>query len=524
MTDAQAPIPIDRGRQLFVDDHLIAETDLRRTFHKPVFDPAAPVLYPITEAEINSGVMPAAAMASILYDPRARCYKAWYLAGYDDGFAYATSRDGLEWQRPDLSIVPGTNRFLTSPRGYVRNGASVCLDHDAQDPRKRFKMFAFHRAGTGTWPRREPVPLPEPAEMAHLYTSPDGVQWTERARTGPCGDNTSLFRNPFRGTWAYSVRTFDGRFGRARRYYEHPDFVASAEWQPADLMPWLEADTADRPDPALNFRPELYKVDCVAYESVMIGLFGIYRGPPNHIASALGVPKTIDLVVGFSRDGLSWDRPDRTAFVASSREEGTWNRGYLHASGGLCVIVGDELRFYITGFSGISPAQVSGPYAGGSIGIARLRRDGFASMDGPGIAMPPVTRTGSRRALLPDYVAPSGSLTTHPVQFSGRQLFVNARVVGGDLRVEVLDANGVTIEGFSRADCRAVEGDSTKCAVTWRSGHLAKLAGRPVRFRFWLASGELYAFWVSNDERGASHGYVAAGGPGFDGATDTTGA
>ncbi len=32
-----------------------------------------------------------------------------------------------------------------------------------------------------------------------------------------------------------------------------------------------------------------------------------------------------------------------------------------------------------------------------------------------------------------------------------------------------------------------------------------------------------YSFWVSLDKTGASHGYVAAGGPGFDGPIDTLG-
>jgi hypothetical protein len=52
---------------------------------------------------------------------------------------------------------------------------------------------------------------------------------------------------------------------------------------------------------------------------------------------------------------------------------------------------------------------------------------------------------------------------------------------------------------------------------------LASLSGRPVRFRFTLRSGSLYAFWVSPDARGASHGCVAAGGPGFAGAVDDAG-
>ena len=63
--------------------------------------------------------------------------------------------------------------------------------------------------------------------------------------------------------------------------------------------------------------------------------------------------------------------------------------------------------------------------------------------------------------------------------------------------------------------------DSTRAAVTWKGADLAKLPGQAVRFRFHLRTGELYAFWVSPEGTGASHGYLAAGGPGFTGATDT---
>src|SRR5207253_1244598 len=37
-------IPIDVGRQLFVDDFLIAETTLTRTFHRTTYHPATPIL------------------------------------------------------------------------------------------------------------------------------------------------------------------------------------------------------------------------------------------------------------------------------------------------------------------------------------------------------------------------------------------------------------------------------------------------------------------------------------------------
>ena len=52
---------------------------------------------------------------------------------------------------------------------------------------------------------------------------------------------------------------------------------------------------------------------------------------------------------------------------------------------------------------------------------------------------------------------------------------------------------------------------------------LSALAGKPVRFRFHLRNGSLYSFWVSPETSGASHGYVAAGGPGFTGPADTVG-
>jgi hypothetical protein len=106
------------------------------------------------------------------------------------------------------------------------------------------------------------------------------------------------------------------------------------------------------------------------------------------------------------------------------------------------------------------------------------------------------------------------------VRFSGKHLFVNADVAGGELSAEVLDERGQVMDGLGRADCVPVRADKTRQAVTWKAGELAKVAGRAVRFRFHLRGGRLYAFWVSPEKSGASHGYVAAGGPGLRGPAD----
>jgi hypothetical protein len=125
-------------------------------------------------------------------------------------------------------------------------------------------------------------------------------------------------------------------------------------------------------------------------------------------------------------------------------------------------------------------------YGGGAIGLASLRRDGFASM------------------------GETGLLTTRQVKFKGKHLFVN---LNGELRVELVDEAGKLL-----ATSKTVSGDNTKQRVELPG--LADLAGKPVKFRFQVAKGSLYAFWVTPDENGASYGYVGAGGPAFGGVRD----
>ena len=118
-------------------------------------------------------------------------------------------------------------------------------------------------------------------------------------------------------------------------------------------------------------------------------------------------------------------------------------------------------------------------------------------------------------------VPPAASGTADVV---GRQLFVNAEVPDGTLRAEVLDANGQPIEPFTPANRVPLTGDRTLAPMAWADGSdLGSLRGQPVRFRFRLAGGSLDAFWVSRDDAGRSDGYRGAGGPGYEGGTDTVG-
>lgn len=487
-------IRIDVGRQLFVDDFLIGETTLQRTFHKPEWYEHNPILEPTTTLEMNGGLCPVACPFNdgVFYDPNEKVLKMWYHAGWFDGIGYAVSEDGLHWERANLDVEPGTNRVLPVRPGFKRDGVGIWLDHDTKDSSKRYKMFAYFRSPE--W------------EGGEVYTSPDGINWGNPTPTGPCGDNTTFFYNPFRKKWVYSIRTAlnsPWKNYRIRSYREHDDFIEGAAWNKDDVVVWATADDLDSPHPVHQCQTQLYNIDAVAYESLMLGLFQIHQGPPNDVCEKGGFPKITELMVGFSRDGFHFDRTNREPFIACSHQEGTWNRAYLHSAGGCCLIVDDKLYFYVGGFSGISPKLGGNIYAGGSTGLAVLRRDGFASMD-----------AGNS----------GGTLTTRLVSFNGNYLFVNANTEYGNLQVEIMDENNQIIEGFSRDKCVPIQTDKTIQLVRWtEQDNLSTIANKPVKFKFYLTKGELYSFWVSPELSGASYGYNAAGGPGFTGPTDTIG-
>jgi hypothetical protein len=482
-------IPIDIGRQLFVDDFLIEETTLKRTYHRAEYHPSSPVLEPDrrweTRTQHRGYPAPTAMVYSdgVWYDPADSTFKMWYMSGYNKATAYAESRDGVTWSKPELDVIPGTNLVYANTT-VTRGSNTIWLDH-GDPPSRRFKMF-------------QPVVSRKRHYRFGIFVSGDGIHWEDSIAVTPpfSGDRSTVFYNPFRGVWVFSIK--QNLFGRRRKYAEVEDLsMVGGAWVDGDELPvWVGADRLDDPHRDLpnQRRRELYNLDANAYESLLLGLFTIYPGVPEDR------PKINQVFLGFSRDGFHWDRPDRRPFIPVSDRQGDWNWGNVQSAGGCCLVVGDRLYFYMSGRAGIPGTSQSGRC---SVGLATLRRDGFASMD-----------AGDSE----------GELLTRPVSFSGSHAFVNLNAPRGSLRVEIQDEDGKPLDRFSLDRCHPLKTDSTIERVRWRGDpSLSDLAGGAVRFRFLLVQGSLYSFWVSPDESGASHGYVAAGGPGFDGPTDTVG-
>ena len=485
LSSPPAIIDIATGRQLFVDDFLIEESSLYREYHLATYHPANPLLTPQTQWEIddpyavatNTAPSHAAMVFSdgVFFDPADRLFKMWYMAGYQQHTALAVSSDGITWRRQAANVVPGTNIV----RKHRRDSSTVWLDLGDRDRSARFKM-----AWTGL----------DSSGRMHLSTSPDGVHWTDRGDAGPAGDRSTCFFNPFTKRWCFSLRDDDPRLRRIRRYYESAEFVGT-RWQAGDTVPWVAADTLDAVREGGDVPAELYNLDAVAYESVMLGMFAIFRGESSDRE------KPNDLCVGFSRDGFHWSRPSRSAFIGVSERQGDWNWANVQSAGGVCLVVGDRLYFYVSGRAGVPGTSLPGRC---STGLATLRRDGFASLTDvwPSGMTRPVTRFPS-------------AMVTRPVKFIGGFCFVNADIAGS-LRVELLDREGRTIPGFSGDQCEPITGNGTKLPVRWHGGApLLELQNALVRFKFVLDRARLYSFWVSSSARGESRGYLGAGGPGY---------
>jgi len=109
-----------------------------------------------------------------------------------------------------------------------------------------------------------------------------------------------------------------------------------------------------------------------------------------------------------------------------------------------------------------------------SIGLARIRLDGFVSLDARD---------------------EKGILTTRPLVFDGNHLVINADATDGSLAVEIQDAAGSAIDGYALSDCRPLNADAVRHTVRWSGGAaLGTLSRQPVRLRFVLKNAKLYAF------------------------------
>jgi hypothetical protein len=311
-----------------------------------------------------------------------------------------------------------------------------------------------------------------------LRYSADGIHWSDViAASQSFQDRSTVFYNPFKKVWVWSIRNSAANKTRIRSYLEHIDHTEGLKMLQEAAVPgahkkikhWFTADPYDPRHPDKRYShltPQVYNHDAIAYESIILGFFNIWQGPDNETCLALNLHKRND-------------------------KEISWNNGNIQSVAGSPLIVGDNLYFYC---SGRKTNKIFWD-AFMSTGVAILRRDGFASM-----------KAGEEE----------GYLLTKEILFSGNYLFINAQIGAGYIQAEMQDKGGRVVDGFEKENCKLTKLSETKTLVQWSTRpSLGELMTKEVVIKFFMKSCQLYAFWVSEWITGESGGYTAGGGPGL---------
>ena len=477
--DSNPGIVLTNAAQLLIDDYLIAQSDrlTRRPHVAQKYFPNPVLTY--TKPWEGHCVL---AWGSVLYDREDKLFKCWYEVYRQNeprekrsSFLYATSKDGLYWDKPSLDLVEydgsRENNIVFQPK-YGIDSAVVIKDFDDPDAKRRYKMMYYLMAE-----RKGPQAGPW-----GLYTaiSEDGIRWHPSQEPAvKAGDRSGFFFNPFR-----KVYTFLSRPG-------FPAPVTSVHrwigiWESSDFRSFGEMHPALWPDRADGAGTEFYSLQPFAYESVLLGYLEMfYHGESDRRY------RRLDTQLAISRDGLQWSRALERKVVLPYGPIGAWDGGWAFPTSNPPIRVGDKLYVFYQGRRsfhwGTRPYsfqqegqtyEINDPNFGhvGSIGLAFWRVDGFASMDAD---------------------KETGTLLTKPVIIpSGDQLIINARSTG-HIKISILNESGQPFPGYSSAECLAVKGDSIEHTVGWEpKQNIQELRGRTVRLRFELQDASLYSFRI----------------------------
>ena len=396
----------------------------------------------------------------IIYDEEDGIWKMWYLGVTVDEFPkrkivyntmYATSEDGIAWERPTLDVVKDRDGNDTNIVNECK--CQFVIEDDDADPSRRYKM------GHG------PLLHWDPPIEAAVYHSPDGIHWTPDP--GPAesdrGDETlSIMFDPVSRKY----------LGFCRNVYPEPWLTHRTErsihrMQSNDLIHWsMSAPIIDK-DPMDPFDTDFYGLQGMYYESMYLGFVNIHRTGPDHM----------EVWLSHSRDSFHWERIRAGPFLPRG-SDGSWEWG-MAMMFQAPMRVGDELWFYYTGVAGLH----DGGNGGAGLGLAKLRPDGFVSID----AIDNAHRSAGRNY--------PPTLMTRPLKSPGNRLVVNAVASGGYLDAELLTTDGQVIDGYSRADCDTFKGDSLAHTFTWKGN--ADIGGCiPVRVRFYMDNAKLFALQI----------------------------
>lgn len=438
MAHAQQPVAIGDRLELFVDRHLVEQITGGASLHLHQPEPQDAVLVTDKPWEGNT-----CAYYTIFRD--GELFRMYYRGSHADEktrkslhpevACYAESKDGVNWTKPELGLFEweGSKKNNIVWNGLGTHNFTPFKDANPEcPPESRYKALGGGRGGL----------------MA--FGSPDGIRWKLLSEkpviTQGAFDSQNL---AFWDSHAKVYREYHRAFRTVR------DIMTGTS---KDFLTWTEPVFLEYPGAP---REHLYTNAVMPYERAPHILIGF---PTRFQAKTQQVEPTFMS----SRDGLVFHRWLDPVIPITAPKDRDGNRSNYMARG-LVQLPGDpkNLSVYAT------EAYYAGP-------DSRLRRftyrvDGFVSLRAAGDA---------------------GELVTKPITFKGDRLVVNhVTRPKGNVRIEIQNAEGKPIPGFTLDDCSPIQGDKIEHEVAWKGdAKLGTLAGKSVRLKFHLQDADVYSF------------------------------
>lgn len=489
-----AAVDIGGRRELFVESSLIdrleGDADLR--LHHPT--PREVVLEHDEEWEGTGSGYHSVFQDGDLYR---MYYKAWHIEVKDGKFitnrhplycCYAESDDGIHWSKPELGI----HEFEGSRANNIAitSGTLGDLKVDAGHP----AVFLDENPNAKTEGKYKAILRSSGKSGLHVFQSADGIHWSPLSKS-PILSGVGAFDSQNLAFWDPTIKKYRAYW---RAFSE--GVTTEKEWKPGgyriirtatsdDLISWsAHQDLQYENSPAEH----LYTNHVKPYHRAPHLLLGfptryIDRGASQSMSDLpdqkdretraaankrYGYAVTEGLFMA-SRDGVNFKRWNEAFLRPGEERPGTWHYGaqYLgwHLVETKSALPGaaNELSLYAT----------EGYWHGKSSTLRRytLRLDGFVSVN-----------AGWE----------GGELITKPLIFDGQLLNLNfATSAAGEIRVEIQDAAGDPIPGFSEDDCIPQFGDTVYRFVHWKNGAgVERLRGKKIRLRFLLKDADLYSY------------------------------
>lgn len=493
-------------KHLFIDDQIVEKIDnLARRLHQPEKFDNNVVIRPDHRWE-NIGIqarttpvwLPAEGVFKLIYHTMAegtdlvagRDVVTQAMYGPERYSCYATSSDGVNWEKPFLGLhdyagVDWHGRPLGTKNNIVPTAAGMFQGpvHDPHDPdpKRRFKGLRLSGEGLRSmvsadllhWEELD-APLIPSHDEAHLTYDEDKRLFILMAKGGgPYGRSWHLSTSEDFAQWKHHGLVFhadqvDQENGRDRlqRFFDDPAYLTPA---------------VNRPE---EWGTDVYNFPVFPYEGLYLATPVMHHWSGKYPPVYENVESRKSVELASSRDLRNWSRVANRAPFLELSPVGD-GRAYDTAQILVTnhpVVRNNELWFYYLGFR---HRAMTTEYArnrkyldSSALCMARLRLDGFVSLKG-GIEW--------------------GSVLTRPLKVEGTELRINVDSWRGQVKAEVLDAgNGMVIPGYGRDECVPARVNSIDERVRWKDHpDLSRLRGHTVRIRFWLLRAELYAFWFA---------------------------